>query len=164
MGATSFSRLPFNSFNTFKLSCLTPALLHRVHFHPGPASPAPGGLMARGKSPLRVGEVLWWRWLGWEVPGALYVGLLGRECCVPSSHPASAAGSGHVRPRPLSCASLLFLKFIFRCSLASSSSCAALLSLFLTPSSRIAFLSSQFLLKAIFAGLCLRLGAGPAWP
>lgn len=70
-------------------------------------------------------------------------------------------GERHVRARPLSCASLLFLKFIFRCSLASSSSCAALRSLFLTPSSRIAFLNSQFLLKAIFAGLCLRLGAGP---
>lgn len=36
------------------------------------------------------------------------VGLLGRECCVRSSHPAYAAGTGHVRTRPLSWAWLLF--------------------------------------------------------
>lgn len=90
-----------------------------------------------GKVPILAGQGAFW--LGWEVAGALYVGLLGRECCVLSSHPAYAAGNDHVCARPLSCASLLFLKFIFRCSLASSSSCAALHSLFLTPSSRIAF-------------------------
>lgn len=39
-----------------------------------------------------------------EVVEALYVGLLGSECCVPSSHPAYAAGNGHVQTRPLSCA------------------------------------------------------------
>lgn len=72
-----------------------------------------------------------------EVVEALYVGLLGSECCVLSLHPA--AGNGHVPTRPLACACLLFLKCIFRCSLASSSSCTALRSLFLSPSSRIAF-------------------------
>lgn len=39
-----------------------------------------------------------------EVVEALYVGLLGSECCVPSLHPAYAAGNGHVQTRPLSCA------------------------------------------------------------
>lgn len=39
-----------------------------------------------------------------EVVEALYVGLLGSVCCVPSSHPAYAAGNGHVQTRPLSCA------------------------------------------------------------
>lgn len=56
-----------------------------------------------GRTELSCGKSCW----PWLLLSALYVGLLGSECCVPSSHPAYAVGDGHVQARPLSCAWLL---------------------------------------------------------